>query len=618
MANIKDKVSQIRKAVYGKDVRESIASGIEAMNAECEDTNIRQTIVDNHEKIRLVNEQTRCDNEATRVSQETDRINNENNRISLETQRDEAEQDRLNSEVDRRDNEDERIRREEDRLTKEDERLLAEKERIKKETERLSSEITRVNSEESRMSNETERASAEETRIENETIRVDYYEAFKKWYEEHQSDKPIYGLTVIDGKVNVNMPDKTYIVMDQDDKASLQNEIHTVDERINDIIETGVSKLVHFKYKCILKENTDKVEIPYPYFNSSTDLLEVSINGLDESVEYEITNPTDDELGYITLSEVRNAGTVLILKILKNIPSGDEGSIPGNIIAIDSIPENRITGLNYSNPNIIINGDFQVNQKNKTIFNDQGYIIDRWFTSFDTDATFEQTTKGIKITPRVDGSYTNLVTRLEGDAVKKYIKDPMTISCKILSGFCSQVWVGYVKKNETKLKYVVTIVNPDKELVSSSFKIDADPYEIEYIEIGVQAKSSDGNTLEIEYVKLEVGDKSTPNRPRLYSEELNLCKRYYQKLHVGGTYTGLGNVIPCVTNYPVQMRIIPTFNLSPNILIGPMVHQFNKIVASLDETYIYNMTVEPTRSPLQVGGYYMGSVILDAEIYYGR
>lgn len=36
MADIADKVSQIRQAVYGKDVRESIASGIEAINADVE------------------------------------------------------------------------------------------------------------------------------------------------------------------------------------------------------------------------------------------------------------------------------------------------------------------------------------------------------------------------------------------------------------------------------------------------------------------------------------------------------------------------------------------------------------------------------------------------------
>lgn len=43
MADVTQKVAQIRQAIYGKDVRESIASGIEAMNTECEDTTGRQT-----------------------------------------------------------------------------------------------------------------------------------------------------------------------------------------------------------------------------------------------------------------------------------------------------------------------------------------------------------------------------------------------------------------------------------------------------------------------------------------------------------------------------------------------------------------------------------------------
>lgn len=42
MANISDKVAQIRQAVYGKDVRESIASGIESINSEVETTTAKQ------------------------------------------------------------------------------------------------------------------------------------------------------------------------------------------------------------------------------------------------------------------------------------------------------------------------------------------------------------------------------------------------------------------------------------------------------------------------------------------------------------------------------------------------------------------------------------------------
>lgn len=42
MANIADKVAQIRQALFGKDVRENIASGIESINSEVEDTTTKQ------------------------------------------------------------------------------------------------------------------------------------------------------------------------------------------------------------------------------------------------------------------------------------------------------------------------------------------------------------------------------------------------------------------------------------------------------------------------------------------------------------------------------------------------------------------------------------------------
>jgi hypothetical protein len=46
MADVREKVEQIRQAVYGKEVRESIASGIEAINTEVESTTQRQTTLE--------------------------------------------------------------------------------------------------------------------------------------------------------------------------------------------------------------------------------------------------------------------------------------------------------------------------------------------------------------------------------------------------------------------------------------------------------------------------------------------------------------------------------------------------------------------------------------------
>lgn len=84
MANIAAKVAAIREAIFGKDVRESIASGIEAINDEVVSTTARQNVIDSQEQTRIDNENIRKAQEITRQSQETNRINtfntNESNR----------------------------------------------------------------------------------------------------------------------------------------------------------------------------------------------------------------------------------------------------------------------------------------------------------------------------------------------------------------------------------------------------------------------------------------------------------------------------------------------------------------------------------------------------------
>ena len=94
MANIAQKVASIRQAIFGKDVRESIASGIEAINSEIESTTAKQNVIDNQEhtridaeNIRLSNENTRKSNEDTRKFNEDTRKSNEDTRQTQETSR---------------------------------------------------------------------------------------------------------------------------------------------------------------------------------------------------------------------------------------------------------------------------------------------------------------------------------------------------------------------------------------------------------------------------------------------------------------------------------------------------------------------------------------------------
>ena len=114
---------------------------------------------------------------------------------------------------------------------------------------------------------------------------------------------------------------------------------------------TGSVKLVQHSYDIALSGSTKKVNIPYERYSSVTDTLKVYVNGLAiQNDQYEITDPVEHDgtvtKGYIMLKIERPAGTIVRIEVWKNVPSGEEGAVNGNIIARNTLPLDRIIGLN--------------------------------------------------------------------------------------------------------------------------------------------------------------------------------------------------------------------------------------------------------------------------------
>lgn len=76
MASIAEKIAQIRNAILGKDVRENIASGIEAINTEVESTTTRQTNLENTFNQEIENAVSENPASAETVQARTDGVNN--------------------------------------------------------------------------------------------------------------------------------------------------------------------------------------------------------------------------------------------------------------------------------------------------------------------------------------------------------------------------------------------------------------------------------------------------------------------------------------------------------------------------------------------------------------
>ena len=221
---------------------------------------------------------------------------------------------------------------------------------------------------------------------------------------------------------------------------------------------------------------------------------------------------------------------------------------------------------NVVNTNILINGEFKVNQRGQKTYTEAGkYTVDRW---------------------------------------------------KLVSGTV-EVVAGGILLNGTIIQILEDL--PKGELVASS-----NAGNISY---------SDGiftiNTLEstlISYAKLEIGTIASQFCSSSYAEELEICKRFYQKIYnvsfAPSAYYAMSNRLI----FPVEMRTKPTSKLYPADVNGNQVSSNEKNLYDLSSNVEINTTQNggyATTTQIAVSGagkltanrQYGYIVVLDAEIY---
>lgn len=222
MADIKRYTDKIRYAIYGREVRGSLADGIEAINS---DVINNKTDVDNgvNEMRNFENrinqaENTRVSNENTRKAAENERINNENARKAAESTRQSNENTRVSNENNRINAENTRSNNENTRQHNESGRSNAENTRVNNENARNQAESTRNNNENARKAAETSRANAENTRSNNENTRISNEEARKsnesnRTTKFNQLDKQAQDLISDMKQIVGNIDDRYYRVL---------------------------------------------------------------------------------------------------------------------------------------------------------------------------------------------------------------------------------------------------------------------------------------------------------------------------------------------------------------------------------------------------------------------
>lgn len=239
--------------------------------------------------------------------------------------------------------------------------------------------------------------------------------------------------------------------------------------------------------------------------------------------------------------------------------------------------QNVNNSFEWSNPNLLINGDFQIWQRGDS-FTGIGKIFtaDRWFIPFINNDSGNKVEK-VKNTSECPSMYAMRLTR-QNTSGKVQIYQPienysmyegkkLTISFYIRA-VGTPKFIGYrVGQNQNGgLTPTTSWQRVSKTVEAAHFTADTScgGFLIYTTDDGLFPANSG---IEIAGLKVELGGVATPFTTRTYQEELALCQRYfYNPLYLAGGYPYLTEL--CTTTnggafriqFPVPMRILPTLS----------------------------------------------------------
>ena len=292
----------------------------------------------------------------------------------------------------------------------------------------------------------------------------------------------------------------------------------------------------------------------------------------------------------------------------------EEGSV-----ATDYQPYNGaiVHEKELSNPNLLINGDFRVNQRGKTSYTHTGeaygytYFVDRWFAWGQNPFTFDASTK--TLTPNTSNTYNSILSQwiedvsgilgktitysvsINGTVYSKTLNIPTTLSNNVSLGELStsfgklRVW-----SNNNRLRFDI-IVSYNQSIV-------------------------------LNYAKVEISSIATAYSPRPYAEELALCQRYYYKITQNNSiFNGFvfsESVARVSVITPQVMRTSPTMILNDVSLCraysnGNAYFSSNVGIGAFGENNI-TINMQATQNMTQNMGVsfrFLQPVEFDAEIY---
>lgn len=185
-------------------------------------------------------------------------------------------------------------------------------------------------------------------------------------------------------------------------------------------------------------------------------------------------------------------------------------------------------GTKFSNPNLLINPDFKINQRGATNYEQQGYSVDRWKIW------------NVTVTPSANGGITVKSDKYSDTGnILQYLENATegdsTLSCYVTS-VSGTVTMVADDDSQAILKQGLNVLHISRS--TKSFKIFLNR----------------GTSITLKWVKLEQGKVATEFIAPNYAEEILKCQRFYVVLESSLAGYGANNAIYIPFARGVYMR----------------------------------------------------------------
>lgn len=274
-----------------------------------------------------------------------------------------------------------------------------------------------------------------------------------------------------------------------------------------------------------------------------------------------------------------------------------------------------------SNPNVLINGDFRVNQRGESVYT-TGFTVDRWRIS--TECTITPLSNG-GVNILTTGNANALFYRFEEEDFENIRGKICTLSMK-----CNTIKIGKidVQMGDTTIGW--NYQNTSQGLTENgifviSFKIPENATPTTKVVI----HTTGATNANVEWVKLELGAFATEFTPKSYAEELAMCQRYYEKIDSENNAMNKYQIYAYArTNYTLYT---PQISFGVSKRVPPTVTLYSASTGA--ENYLYNSTQQKdvhfsvgyntskgfqlasTNGDIAVNDIIVGYFSADAEIY---